>query len=282
MHVFLAGATGVLGRRVVQLLVADGHRVTGLARTPDAATRLGSWGAVPVHADATDADTVVAAVMAAHPDAVMNQLTDLGHGVGPANSELRHVTSRILADAARAAGVPRVVAQSIAWAYVPGDAPASEEEPLDVSADDPRGVTTKAVAALERATAEAPEWVVLRYGMLYGPDTWFRADGERVSDLRRGDLRPGPDVTSFVHVDDAARAAVSALAWSPGAVNVTDDRPAPADDWVPALARAAGVRVPSRHTDPRRTPWARGADNALLHTRGFVLEHPTWFPRFAM
>ena len=282
MHVFLAGATGVLGRRVVPLLLAEGHRVTGLARTPAAASRLRSWGAVAVSADATDAETVAAAVAAAHPDVVMNQLTDLGNGVGPANSELRHITSRILADAARAAGVPRVVAQSIAWAYGPGDGPAREEELLDVSADGPRGITTRAVAALERATAEAPEWVVLRYGMLYGPDTWFRFDGERVGDVRRGDLRPGPDVTSFVHVDDAARAAVSAVTWPSGAVNVSDDRPAAADDWVPALAGAADVRVPSRSTEPRRTPWARGADNALLHTRGFVLEHPTWSPRFGL
>ena len=282
MHVFLAGATGVLGRRVVPLLVGDGHRVTGLARTPEAATRLRSWGAVAVSADATDAETVLAAVVAAHPDVVMNQLTDLGHGIGPANSDLRHITSRILADAARAAEVPRVVAQSIAWAYVPGQGPATEEEQLDVSADGLRGITTRAVAALERATAEAPEWVVLRYGMLYGPDTWFRVDGERVGDVRSGDLGPGPDVTSFVHVDDAARAAVSALTWPSGAVNVTDDRPAAADEWVPALAGAADVRVPAGLAEPRRTPWARGADNAVLHSRGFVLEYPTWSPRFAM
>ncbi len=117
--------------------------------------------------------------------------------------------------------------------------------------------------------------------MLYGPDTWFRFDGERVVDVRRGDLRPGPDVTSFVHVDDAALGGRLGRP-RPGAVNVSDDRPAAADDWVPALAGAADVRVPSRSTEPRRTPWARGADNALLHTRGFVLEHPTWSPRFGL
>jgi nucleoside-diphosphate-sugar epimerase len=282
VHVFLAGATGVLGRRIVPLLLADGHRVSALARSEDAATRLRSWGALPVVADATDVDAVVAAVVAAHPDVVMNQLTDLAGGIGPANSDLRVVTSRILADAARAAGVRRVVAQSIAWAYVAGEGPAAEADALDVDAPDPRGRSTRAVAALEAATAEAPEWVALRYGMLYGPDTWYRPEGARAEETRRGELLPGPDVTSFVHVDDAARAAVAALAWPAGPVNVVDDEPAVADVWVPAFARVVGAHGVESAVPPRRTPWARGADNSLLRSRGFVLEHPTWSPRFGL
>jgi nucleoside-diphosphate-sugar epimerase len=277
MHVFLAGATGVLGRRIVPALVTAGHQVTGVTRDPVAAERLRGAGARAVVADARNVEAMVSAVVKASPDVVMNQLTDLSGGVGPANTHLRLTSSAALGAAVQAAGVQRVIAQSIAWAYVAGGAPAQESEPLDLCADDPRGSTVRAVAAVEASATRAPEWVVLRYGMLYGPDTWFADDGARAQDARVGRLTAGGDVTSFVHVDDAARAAVSALTWPTGAVNVCDDEPADGRSWVPVFCDSVGAPPPIDAGASTRPGWARGADNTWLRSGlGFHLAHPTW------
>ena len=195
MRIFLAGATGVIGRRIVPLLVEQGHAVTALTRRPEAADALRAQGVEAVVGDVYDRDAVFAAVRGA--EVVMHQLTDLRERDFAANARLRVEGTRNLVDAALAAGARRMIAQSIAFAYGPGDGPAREDEPLDPE----RG----AVAALEAATAELPEWVVLRYGLFYGPGTWY----DRGASTE--DIVAGPDVTSFVHVDDAAAAAVQAL-----------------------------------------------------------------------
>jgi nucleoside-diphosphate-sugar epimerase len=276
MHVFLAGASGVVGRRVLPLLVQAGHRVTALTRDPDSVEALRGAGAGAVVADAYDRDALRAAVTAACPDAVMHQLTDLRGGDTRANARLRTEGTRNLVDAACAAGVRRVVAQSIAWAYEPGARPAREDVPLDLGADEPRRTTVLGVAALEAAVGELPEAVVLRYGMLYGAGTWFAPDGARADDARAGRLRAGRDVTSFVHADDAAAAAIAALRWPPGAVNVCDDEPARARDWVPVLCAAIGAPPPPPDDAPR-APWARGADNARARRDlGWTPAHASW------
>ena len=135
MRVFLAGATGVIGRRVVPLLVGRGHSVTGLVRRPADADWLRSLGAKAVVGDVFDADGVRRAVALAAPDVVMHQLTDLKGGNVRANSEMRITGTRHLVDAALAAGVRRVVAQSIAWAYEAGEVPAAEDVPLDLGSE---------------------------------------------------------------------------------------------------------------------------------------------------
>jgi nucleoside-diphosphate-sugar epimerase len=277
MHVFLAGATGVIGRRIVPALVAAGHAVTGVTRHPASAAQLHAAGARPVVADARDVEAMITAVLDASPDVVMNQLTDLATGVGPANSELRLRSSAALSAAVEAAGVRRVVAQSISWSYVPGSTPAQESEALDLDAADPRGRTVRAVAAVERAARSAPEWVVLRYGMFYGPGTWFTRGGDRAIEARDGMLLPDGDVTSFVHVDDAARAAVAALSWPTGVVNVCDDEPADGYSWAPVFCDAVGAPAPDSPPAKPRAGWARGADNTWLRSGlGFQLHHPTW------
>jgi nucleoside-diphosphate-sugar epimerase len=285
MHVFLAGATGVLGRRIVRLLVTDGHRVTALARGDHGVAALVALGATVARADALDGPAVERVVTAAAPDVVMNQLTDLAGGTSQSNAELRITSSRNLVRAAQAAGARRVVAQSIAWAYGPGSHPATELEPLDLAAAEPRATSVRGIAALEEATREAPEWVLLRYGMLYGPGTWFAPDGLRAEEARSGRLSADADVTSFVHVDDAAAAAVAALTWPTGIVNVCDDEPAAATDWVPAFCRAVGAappEPPAVSSDRDRAPWARGADNRRLwRDLGFTPAYGSWRRGFA-
>ncbi|GAA5196393.1 NAD(P)-dependent oxidoreductase [Rugosimonospora acidiphila] len=269
MRILLAGSTGVIGRRLEPLLTARGHEVTGVARNG------------PVAVDMLDRDAVAAAVRDARPDLVMHQLTSLGTGDFAANSRLRRVGTRNLVDAALSVGVRRIVAQSIAWAYEPGDDPARENTPFDPSDADPRRSSVAGVAALEAAVAEAPEWVVLRYGTLYGPGTWYARDGLMAQQAAAGKLPATADVSSLLHIDDAAAAAVSALEWPTGAVNVCDDEPAPAAQWVPAFCAAVGATTPAV-TEGRQQVWARGADNhyARKHLR-WVPRYPSWRSGFA-
>ncbi len=277
MRIFLAGATGVIGRRVVPRLIEQGHSVTGLVRRDSDADWLRGLGAEAVVGDVFDRDGVRRAVRSAAPDVVMHQLTDLKDRNLEANSELRKTGTRHLVDAALAAGVRRVVAQSIAWMYEAGGVPAAEDVPLDLGARGSRLRTVEGVAALEAAVREAPEWVVLRYGLLYGPGTWFARDGLMAERAARGELAADGDVSSFVHVDDAAGAAVEALSWPTGFVNVCDDVPATGREWLPAFCRAVGAPDPVAAAEDRRHEWARGASNE--HARkglNWTPAYPSW------
>ena len=203
--IFLAGAAGAIGRRLVPLLVHAGHRIYGTTRFTHRAARIGSQGATPVVVDVFDADALARTVARLGPDVVIHQLTDLPPGLDPArmpdaivrNARLREVGTRNLVAAAVGAGARRLIAQSICWAYAPGPQPYDESAPLDVSAPDPRGISVRGVAALERSVLEnrAIQGVVLRYGHLYGPGTG--ADHPRGADS--------------VHVDAAAHAALLAV-----------------------------------------------------------------------
>lgn len=282
MRILLAGSTGVVGKRLVPLLVAEGHHVTALTRRPERAAALRAAGADPAVVDVRDAGALAATVRDAEPEVVVHQLTDLGAADLAANSELRVTGTRNLVDAALAAGARRIVAQSIAWAYAGGDAPADEGTPFDLDAPEPRAGSVRGICALEAAVREAPEWVALRYGMFYGPGTWFAPDGLRADDARAGRLTADGDVTSFLHVDDAAAAAVAALGWPSGAVNVCDDEPAAARDWVPSFCTAVGAPPPPVSDAPRRA-WARGADNRVAREElGWTPEHPSWRQGFTL
>ena len=281
-RILLAGSTGVVGRRLVPLLVGRGHHVIALTRRPDRVPALRAAGAHPAVVDVRDAAALATTVRDAAPEVVVHQITDLGAADLAANAELRESGTRHLVDAALVAGARRIVAQSIAWAYAGGDGPADEDTPLDLDAPEPRATSVRGVAALESAVREAPEWVVLRYGMFYGPDTWFAPDGLRAADAKAGTLVADGDVTSFLHVDDAAAAAVAALGWPSGATNVCDDEPAAARDWLPAFCASVGAPPPPVSDAPRRA-WARGADNRRARDQlGWTPRHPSWRRGFAL
>lgn len=282
MRVFLAGATGAIGRRVLPELVRAGHEVTAMVRSAAAKEAVERTGATAAAADAMDLDAVRAAVLAAAPEVVMHQLTSLASGDLAANSRLRIHASRHLADAAEQAAVRRFIAQSICWTYRPGEDPAGESTPLDVDAAGARGSMVGAVAQLEAQAARSPEWVVLRYGMFYGPGTWYSPAGDKAGQARRGELPATPDVTSFVHVDDAAAAAVQALTWPTGAFNLCDDEPAPGTAWVPAFCAAVGAPPPPHDETAGRSGFARGADNTRARrTLGWSPRWPSWREGFA-
>ncbi|NVI87717.1 NAD(P)-dependent oxidoreductase [Actinomadura sp. BRA 177] len=275
MKILLAGATGVVGRRLIPLLVQAGHEVAGTTRRTERAGLLRDLGAEPVIVDMLDGPAVRDAVAAQRPDAVIHQLTDLSAEDFDANSQLRITGTRHLVDAAKAAGVETMVAQSIAWLYVPGDAAAVETDPLDSSVPPYEGV-----AALEDAVGEMPRGVVLRYGALYGPGTWYAPDGAIAERVRAGTLRPAPSWTSFVHAEDAASAALAALDWPAGPVNIVDDEPATTADWLPVYSAAIGAPHPGS-AGKHAAATGRPASNAKALDLGWKPQVTSWRTGFA-
>ena len=301
MRVFLAGATGVIGRRLLGLLISEGHEVTGMTRSAQRAESLRARGAQPVVADALDAGAVRAAVMQARPEAVIHQLTSLPARIEPRkmrrdfelNDRLRSEGTRILVDAAQAAGAERILAQSIAFAYAPGPPGTvhSEGDPLHLDAPEPFRRSALALRDLEQTAGQAGG-IVLRYGYFYGSGSAISREGSMAEDLARRRLPiigSGGGVWSFIHVDDAAAATVAALERGrPGAYNIVDDEPARVADWVPALAEALGaprpMRVPAVIARPLAGAYgvmimtrAQGASNELARRElGWEPAHPSW------
>jgi len=257
MRVFLAGATGAVGRRLVPQLVAAGHDVTATTTSTAKVDLLRGLGATPVVVDGLDAVAVGEAVARAQPDAIVHQMTALSGGTDlrrfdrafATTNELRTKGTENLLDAARAAGVERFVAQSYAgWPSAPtGGALVTEAEPLDPEPAPGQRETHAAIRFLERAVTEAPlTGVVLRYGSFYGPGAT-----DPMIDLLRKRRVPmvgdGAGVWSWIHLDDAASATVAVLDRDArGIYNVVDDEPAPVAEWLPALAAAVGAKPPRR------------------------------------
>ncbi|QCQ93269.1 NAD-dependent epimerase/dehydratase family protein [Rhodococcus sp. SGAir0479] len=270
MRILVAGAGGVVGLPLTRELIARGHHVVGTSRNPDSRPELRDAGATVVRMDAFDLASVEHAVAEARPDAVIHQLTDLSAVDLEANAELRIVGTRNLVDAMRRFGVPRLVTQSIAWLYADGVGLADETVPLR-AATGPGARTVEGVVALEHTSAEIPDHVILRYGKLYGPGTWYSPDGDFGRAARDG-VFEGNGVESFLHVADTVAPTVAALDWPAGIVNIVDDEPAEPDEWLPTFCRWVGAQAP---TGKARGP-GRGASNAKARTLGWQPLYPTW------
>jgi nucleoside-diphosphate-sugar epimerase len=217
--VFLAGATGAVGKRLVPLLVDAGYEVFGTTRSESKAAGLQAAGATPIVVDVFDAAALSRAVAAARPEVVIHQLTDLPPALEPSGmaegvgrtTRIRKEGTHNLVSAALAAGVRRFIAQSLAcWVYADGPQPYSENAPLDLRGDGPYTIVVEGIVALERLTTTSPplEGIVLRYGQMYGPGTGFdEANG-----------------WAPLHVDAAAHAALLAIAGAkPGIFNIAED-----------------------------------------------------------
>jgi nucleoside-diphosphate-sugar epimerase len=259
MHIFIAGAGGTVGHTLIPLLLDHGHTVTGTSRSEAKAAKLRAQGARGVVMDGLDRDSVLAAVRAAEPDAIVHQMTALA-GVKPRNfdkafattNRLRTEGTEHLLAAAKETGVRRFVAQSFAgWPFARVGGPVkTESDPLDPDA--PRGIraTLAAIRRLE-ASVTGAGGVVLRYGGFYGPGSGLAPGGEQLAMIRKRRfplIGDGGGVWSFAHTEDVATATLAALERAPaGAIyNVCDDDPAPVREWLPLLARAAAARPPRR------------------------------------
>jgi nucleoside-diphosphate-sugar epimerase len=301
MKVFVAGASGVIGRPLVKQLVAAGHEVVGTTSRQQNAPRLEEAGATPVVCDALDAGAVRAAVEKAAPEVVVNQLTRLPReydprkiDYGPTN-RARSEGGHNLIEAARSAGARRFITQGIAFIYAPqGPMVKDEEAPAWTDAPEPFGGGVAAMLEHERETTHTPglEGVVLRYGQFYGPGTYYASNGSIAGQVRRRRfpiVGRGEGVFSFVHVDDAASATVAALdRGAPGIYNVVDDEPTPLRDWLPVYAEALDSRRPFRvpafvarlAAGPFASAFAthlRGASNAKAKRElGWKPRYPSW------
>ncbi len=261
MRIFVAGATGAVGRRLVPLLVSNGHDVVGLTRTPQKAEVIRALGAEAAVADGLNAHSIRSAVVSARPDVIVHEMTDL-RGASDLrafdrsfamSNRLRTEGLDHLLSAAKEAGVKRLVAQSFCgWPYARTGGPVkSEDDPLDPDPPKEFRRTLDAIRYLEAAVIGANHLagVVLRYGAFYGEGTGV-FDGSMVGDLRRRRVPLIGDAAgwwSFLHVDDAARATAIAVEQScTGIYNIVDDDPAAVSAWLPALARMLNAKRPFR------------------------------------
>jgi len=262
MRVFVAGATGAIGKQLVPRLVEAGHEVHGMTRSASKEALLHELGAVPVVADALDPDQVAEAVARARPDVIVHQMTAIGA------LDLRHfdrdfaLTNHLrtegtnhLLSAGQAVGVRRFVVQGVAGygAYARTGGPVkSEEDPLDPMPAPQMRETLAAIHHLEEAVLDArwTEGIVLRYGAFYGPGTSLAPGAEQFELVRRRKfplVGDGGGVWSFIHVADAAEATMAAVEHgSRGVYNIVDDDPAPVAEWLPALAQTLGAKKPMR------------------------------------
>jgi nucleoside-diphosphate-sugar epimerase len=304
MKVFVAGATGAIGRQLVPRLIAAGHDVHGMTRSESKSAMLQALGAVPVVADALDPDQVADAVGRAKPDVIVNQLTSIGP------LDMRHfdrdfaLTNRLRTDgtdyllsAGQAVGLRRFVAQGVAGygAYARTGGPVkSEEDPLDPTPVPEMRHTLAAIRHMEEAVLGArwTEGIVLRYGAFYGPGTAM-APGEEQFELVRKRKFPlvgdGGGVWSFIHIADAAEATMAAVEHGRrGVYNVVDDDPAPVAEWLPTLAQSLGAKKPMHvprfvgrlfagEAGVMMMTDLRGASNAKAERElAWLPAHPSW------
>jgi nucleoside-diphosphate-sugar epimerase len=307
MRVFVAGATGAIGRQLVPRLVANGHEVHGMTRSESKQAMLRELGAMPVVADALDPDQVADAVGRAKPDVIIHQLTALaGKGFRGLKQRIE-MTNRLrsegtdhLLSAGQAVGVQRFVAQSNAALYARTGGPVkTEEDPLDTTPPRKQREATAAILHLEEAVLGAAwtEGIVLRYGGFYLPGAGMGPGGETHELIRKRQfplVGDGRGVWSFIHLGDAAEATVAAVEHgSRGVYNIVDDDPAPVAEWLPTLTRILSGKK------PRRLPpfvvrlvagefgvlmmtEARGASNAKAKRElGGSPAHPSWREGFA-
>lgn len=295
MRVFVAGASGAIGLPLVRQLVDAGHEVTGSTRGGPSAGKIREAGGVAVACDVFDRDQLEEVLEACSPDVVINQLTSLPARFEPRKADFYEANNRIRSEggdnliaATAASGAKRLVTQSISFLYaLQGPWIKTEDEPVD------RSGVHDAVLGHEKKALEDDrfETVVLRYGLLYGPGTWYAVDGHLAEEVRKRRLPivgKGTGMTSFVHVEDAASAAVAALDRGEGIYNVTDDEPAPMSEWLPGFADAIGAKP------PRKVPFwlakliagkqiatvaveGRGASNEKAKAElGWRPSHPSW------
>ncbi|MEG4205638.1 NAD(P)-dependent oxidoreductase [Microcoleus sp. Pol7_A1] len=258
MRIFVAGATGAIGRPLLAQLHSAGHDVVALTRTPEKARILAEQGVEPAIADVFDADAVKAAVIRAQPEVVIEQLTSLPKTYTPEtmqaaaalNDRIRLEGGANVLAAAQAAGVRRYIRQSIAFWAIPGTGLADEETPLALDASPAVADGTRTLKEIEHRLLGNPnlEGIVLRYGFFYGPGTWYATDGDVAEQVRQQQfpiVGKGEGVWSWVHIEDAAFATVAAVdRGNPGIYLIADDRPLEVRVWLPAYAQWLNAAPP--------------------------------------
>jgi 2-alkyl-3-oxoalkanoate reductase len=279
VKIFVAGATGAIGRPLIKSLTLAGHTTFGMVRSQSSSASLSSSGAEPVIADALNAASVSAAVAKVRPDVIINELTSLPKHYTPTemqaaterDARVRLEGNKNLIAAAQQTRVRRLLVQSTGFWYAPGERLADESESFAYDASPAVAAGVRRYAELEAMTLGRTEFegVALRYGFFYGPGTWFMPDGDMGEQARQQQLPIigcGQGVWSWVHIDDAAAATVRALDGAPGAYNIVDDNPSEQRVWLTAFARYCGALEPP-HVSEQEALQAEGPDAVYYATR---------------
>ena len=260
MKIFVAGGTGAIGRPLIAKLLAKGHALIALTRSPEKAQALAKQGVEPAIADVFDADAVKSVVSRAHPEVVIEQLTALPktytresmNAAAALNNRIRLEGGANVLTAAQAAGVRRYLRQSVAFFAIPGPGLADEATPLAFDASPAVAAGARELAELEGRLLETHnlEGIVLRYGFFYGPGTWFNPDGDVAEQVRQQQfpiIGNGEGVWSWLHIEDAALATIAAAErGNPGIYLIANDQPLPLHKWLPAFARWLNAPPPPR------------------------------------
>jgi nucleoside-diphosphate-sugar epimerase len=251
MKIFVAGGTGAIGRPLIAKLLARGHALVALTRSPEKAQALTDQGIEPAIADVFDAGTVKAVISRAQPEVVIEQLTALPkhytresmNAAAVLNNRIRLKGGANVLAAAQAADVRRYLRQSVAFWAIPGPGLADEDTPLAVDASPAVAAGAREAIELEQPLLGNPriEGIALRYGFFYGPGTWFNPDGDVAEQVRQQQfpiIGDGEGVWSWLHIEDAALATMAAAEQgNPGIYLIANDQPLAVREWLPAFAR---------------------------------------------
>jgi len=301
MKVFVAGATGAIGRPLISALIAAGHHAIGMTSSVHGLKTLEEGGAEGVVVNALDGQAVASAMQRLRPEVVIEELTSLPkhytreemRAAADRDRKVRLEGGHNLQNAAKAAGVRRYLVQSTGFFYAPGAGLATEADSLALSASPAVSTSVQIYLQIEQRVLNAPdlEGVALRYGFFYGPGTWFTAGGDvanQVQERKYPIAGSGQGVWSWVHVEDAAAATVASLNCAPGIYNIVDDDPSQMSVWLPAFAAAVGAPEPARISEEEMLKTAgpdsvyyatqlRGASNAKAKRElGFAPRRLEW------
>ena len=283
MRVFVAGASGAIGRPLITELIRQGHSVTGMTHSEAGARNLLALGAAVADVDAFDAAAVEQALRQSRAEVVIDELTSLPRdpaqmaAAAAGDRRLRLEGGGNLLRSARAVGVRRYLQQSSGFFLQAGSGLADESEGLAVDASPGVAAAAQTYTELEvrvlatgdKDATDSMEGVALRYGFFYGPGTWYNPDGACADRVRRQEIPiigQGEGVWSWIHIEDAASATVAALTSPPGIYHIVDDAPAPVSLWLPQFARVVGAPPPPRLSEEEATRVA-GADAVYYGTK---------------
>ncbi|MCJ0939957.1 NAD-dependent epimerase/dehydratase family protein [Mammaliicoccus sciuri] len=272
--IFVTGATGLIGTKLTKRLIEEGYEVAGLTTSEKGKEKLDNAGVKAYIGNILEYDTIEKSIGDFKPDIIMNEITDLKQVDMSANTKVRIEGTKNLVEAAIKHDVPHIQSQSIAFVYEAGDTLATEETSLDYDASSDRKITVDGVEGLEKESARLNKHVILRYGLLYGPGTWYGKDGMIYNQFINGEVTMTDGVQSFIHIDDAVETAIQALNFESGIYNVADDEPVKGDDWAKWYANELNVS-PTLNIEPA-APFERGVTNKKFKDQGGKLIYTTW------
>lgn len=302
MKILIAGASGVIGQPLVDLLIHDGHEVFGITQSKERALIIAGKGAKPLILNVLEREAVFSTVANVKPEIVIDMLTHLPKEYTPESmakaaeldAKIRREGGAHLQEAAETYGAHRFIAQSSGFWYAPGSGLADENTPFAFDASPGIASGTRLYEEIEQRVLQSNkiEGVALRFGFFYGPGTWFNPNGNVAEQIRKKQfpiIGKGEGIWNFVHIEDAAKAIVSAIYSYPGAYNIINDHPSKMREWLPAFARFLGAEQPLWITEEeglkQRGPdivyyatKLRGASNAKAkHVFNFQPRSFEWF-----